>query len=83
MRALVYHSPRQRSWEDVPYPEITDDGDAIIGVDASTISASTCISSTATCRFLTHRFGLDGFEQACDLVTRAAGTGALKVMLTR
>jgi alcohol dehydrogenase len=37
MRALVYHGPGQKAWEEVPDPEITDDGDAIIRVDATTI----------------------------------------------
>jgi alcohol dehydrogenase len=37
MRALVYHGPGQKAWEEVPDPEITDDGDVIVGVDAVTI----------------------------------------------
>jgi len=37
MRALVYHGPGQRAWEEVPEPEITDEGDAIVRVDATTI----------------------------------------------
>jgi alcohol dehydrogenase len=37
MRAVVYHGPGQKAWEEVPDPEITDDGDAIIRVDAVTI----------------------------------------------
>ena len=37
MRALVYHGPGQKSWEEVPDPEITDDGDIIVRVDAVTI----------------------------------------------
>jgi hypothetical protein len=37
MRALVYHGPGQKAWEEVPDPEITDDGDAIVRVDATTI----------------------------------------------
>jgi alcohol dehydrogenase len=37
MRALVYHGPGRKSWDEVPDPEITDDGDAIIRVDATTI----------------------------------------------
>ena len=34
-------------------------------------------------RFVTHRFTLDQFEEAYDMFTRAADTGALKVVLTR
>ena len=37
MRALVYHGPGQKAWEEVPDPEITDDGDVIVRVDAVTI----------------------------------------------
>jgi alcohol dehydrogenase len=37
MRALVYHGPGQKAWEQVPDPEITDEGDAIVRVDAVTI----------------------------------------------
>jgi alcohol dehydrogenase len=37
MRALVYHGPGQKAWEEVPDPEMTDDGDVIVRVDAVTI----------------------------------------------
>jgi len=37
MRALVYHGPGSMAWEEVPAPEITDDGDVIVRVDATTI----------------------------------------------
>src|SRR5215469_14947648 len=37
MRAVVYHGPGQKAIEHVPDPEITDDGDAIVRVDATTI----------------------------------------------
>ncbi len=37
MRALVYHGPGQRAWEEVPDPEITDEADVIVRVDATTI----------------------------------------------
>lgn len=37
MKALVYHGPGQKAWEDVPDPAITDDTDAIVRVDAVTI----------------------------------------------
>jgi alcohol dehydrogenase len=37
MRALVYHGPGHKAWEEVPDPEITDEGDAIVRVDATTI----------------------------------------------
>jgi alcohol dehydrogenase len=37
MHALVYHGPGQRSWEQVPDPELQRDTDVIVGVDAVTI----------------------------------------------
>ena len=37
MRAIVYHGPGHKGWEEVPDPEITDDGDAIVRVDTVTI----------------------------------------------
>jgi alcohol dehydrogenase len=37
MRAVVYHGPGQKSWEEVPDPEIIDEGDIIVRVDAATI----------------------------------------------
>ena len=40
MQALVYHGPGHKAWEEVPEPEITDDGDVIVRVDATTICGS-------------------------------------------
>ena len=37
MRALVYHGPGQKAWEEVQKPQVTDDTDAIVRVDAVTI----------------------------------------------
>src|SRR5579863_8658517 len=37
MRALVYHGPGRKSWDEVSDPEITDEGDIIVQVDATTI----------------------------------------------
>src|SRR5450631_2556688 len=37
MRALVYHGPGQKAWEEVPKPDVTADTDAIVRVDAVTI----------------------------------------------
>ncbi len=37
MRALVYHGPGRKSWEETADPEITDDLDAIVRVDTVTI----------------------------------------------
>ncbi len=37
MRALVYHGPGTKSWDEVPDPTIHDDTDAIVRVDTVTI----------------------------------------------
>ncbi|WP_426562611.1 zinc-dependent alcohol dehydrogenase family protein [Angustibacter sp. McL0619] len=37
MKALVYHGPGSKSWDDVPDPVILESGDAIVRVDTTTI----------------------------------------------
>jgi alcohol dehydrogenase len=37
MKALVYHGPGNRAWEDRPRPTIRDSGDAIVRITTSTI----------------------------------------------
>ena len=37
MKALVYHGPGQRSWEDKAVPVIQDGGDAIVRITTATI----------------------------------------------
>ena len=37
MKALVYHGPQRKAWEEVPAPSIVVDTDAIVRVDAVTI----------------------------------------------
>ena len=37
MKAIVYHGPGNKAWEEVPKPTIKDDTDAIVRVDAVTI----------------------------------------------
>ncbi|MEU2349574.1 alcohol dehydrogenase catalytic domain-containing protein [Modestobacter sp. NPDC049651] len=37
MRALVYHGPGERSWDDVPDPVLKDPDDAVVRVDGCTI----------------------------------------------
>ena len=148
MRALVYHGPGQKAWQEAPDPEITDDGDATVreltgglgadvaieavGVSAAfelavslarpggrianvgvhgetamlhleqqwirdiTITAGLVDTSSVpilmrlittgqidTRPFITHHFDLDQFDEAYDVFSRAADTGALKVVLTR
>ena len=40
MKALVYHGPGSKAWEDVPNPAVQDDTDAIVRVDCTTICGS-------------------------------------------
>jgi alcohol dehydrogenase len=40
MKALVFHGPGRKAWEDVADPEIERDTDAIVRVDATTICGS-------------------------------------------
>ena len=40
MKALVYHGPGVKAWEEVPKPRLIDDTDAIVRVDATTICGS-------------------------------------------
>ncbi len=37
MKALVYHGPGRKAWEEVPRPLVIDDSDAIVRVDSTTI----------------------------------------------
>ncbi len=37
MRAVVYHGPGSKAWEEVPDPEIVDQTDAIVRIDTTTI----------------------------------------------
>ena len=37
MKALVYHGPGEKNWEDVPDPKPEADTDAIVRVDTTTI----------------------------------------------
>ncbi len=40
MRALVFHGPNLKSWDEVPKPVVIDDTDAIVRVEATTICGS-------------------------------------------
>jgi alcohol dehydrogenase len=40
MKALVYHGPGRRSWDDVPDPVLQADGDVIVKITSSTICGS-------------------------------------------
>ena len=38
IKALVYHGPGERAWEDKPRPAIQDPSDAIVRITTSTIA---------------------------------------------
>jgi alcohol dehydrogenase len=40
MKALVYHGPGQRGWDEVPDPKIIDPTDIVVRIDTSTICGS-------------------------------------------
>lgn len=40
MKALVYHGPNDKSWDEVPDPSLIDDTDTVVRVDATTICGS-------------------------------------------
>jgi hypothetical protein len=42
MRAIVYHGPGDKRWEEVSDPKLIDDTDAIVRVDAVTICGTGC-----------------------------------------
>jgi alcohol dehydrogenase len=60
MKALVYHGPGLKAWEEVPKPEITAATDAIVRVDATTICGTDLhilkgdLPATANGRILGH-----------------------------
>ncbi|MDR1117744.1 MAG: alcohol dehydrogenase catalytic domain-containing protein, partial [Bifidobacteriaceae bacterium] len=40
MKALVYHGPGKKAWEEVPDPTIQDPNDVIVQIDTTTICGS-------------------------------------------
>ena len=75
MRALVYHGPGQKAWEEAPDPEILDDGDIIVRVDATTICGTDLhilkgdVPAVHTGRILGHE-AVGTIEEAGDGVRR-------------
>ena len=84
MKALVYHGPGQRAWEEVPDPTIQDPADAIVRIDSTTICGTDLHilkGDVPEVPFATHRFALDETMAAYDTFADAANTRALKVIL--
>jgi alcohol dehydrogenase len=40
MKALVYHGPNNKSWDEAPDPTLVEDTDAVVRIDATTICGS-------------------------------------------
>jgi alcohol dehydrogenase len=50
MKALVYHGPGQKAWEEKPDPLIVDATDAIVRIDSATICGTDLHILKATSR---------------------------------
>jgi alcohol dehydrogenase len=78
MKALVYHGPGKRSWEDYPDPDLIDPTDAIVRVDAVTICGTDLhilkgdVPEVAEGRVLGH-------EAVGTVVETGTGVGGLRV----
>ena len=92
MKALVYHGPGRRSWDDVPDPVVQQPTDAVVRVDAVTICGTDLhilkgdVPETEPGRILGHEavgtVTAIGSAVTYDVFARAGETGALKVLLT-
>ena len=51
MKALVYHGPGMRSWDEVPDPAIQQPTDAIVRIDSATICRPTISPKLKTAVF--------------------------------
>jgi len=77
MKALVYHGPGNKAWEDVPDPKIVDPTDAIVRIDATTICGTDLhilkgdVPAVARGRILGHE-GVGTITQIGDAVGRLA-----------
>ena len=75
MKALVYHSPGKKSWEEKPKPVITEPTDAILKVLKTTICGTDLhilkgdVPTVADGRILGHE-GVGIIEEAGNSVTR-------------
>lgn len=77
MKALVYHGPGSRAWEEVPRPGIQHATDAVVRITISTI----CGTDLHILKGDLPRFALDDVMKAYDTFGNAAKEGALKVIL--
>jgi alcohol dehydrogenase len=83
MKALVYHGPGKKAWEDVPDPRIVDDSDAIVRVDTVTICGTTLhilkgdVPEVTEGRILGHEAVGTVVEVGAGVKTRAVGDRVL------
>ena len=78
MKALVYHGPGQRSWDDVPDPTIEAPTDVVVRIDSSTICGTDLHilkGDVPTCQPGT----ILGHEAVGDVVEKGAAVTTLEV----
>jgi alcohol dehydrogenase len=77
MKALVYHGPGQKAWEEVPDPTLRSPSDAIVQVDTTTICGTDLhilkgdVPAVAEGRILGHE-GVGTIVEVGDAVTKLA-----------
>lgn len=70
MKALVYHGPGEKSWQDVPDPKIMHPTDAVVRVDTTTICGTDLHILKGDVPLATHRFG-SGSTRSSTPMTRS------------
>jgi alcohol dehydrogenase len=79
----VHGAPATLDLEDLWIKDITITTGLVDTYSAPTLLRLVTGGQIDAKRFITHRFGLDDFDEAYDVFGRAADTGALKVVLSR
>lgn len=85
MHVVVHRGEGRMSWSEVPPPAIQAAAEIVVRVDVVTICGTDLhiLSAIPTDGFVTHRFVVHEFVDAYDVFSRAGGTHALEVVLTR
>jgi alcohol dehydrogenase len=79
----VHGAPATLDLEDLWIKDITITTGLVDTYSTSTLLKLVTSGQINAKRFITHHFGLDDFDEAYDVFSRAADTGALKVVLSR
>ena len=90
MKALVYHGPGERAWEDKPRPTVQDAGDAIVRITTSTICGTDLHILKGDLPAVTDLLARVGnqrarelaYADARDLLERAAASGYIVRVVT-